>query len=510
MTKPDKSPSLAPPPVMDITEQLDLCRTIIEQSPVVLFRRSPPPDRKLMYVSENISRFGYSAEELLSGEATFADMVHPDDKEDLREQIRENEEQGLTDYTLHYRVLTRDGQVRWIEDTTTTQCDPEGTIACYQGTVADVTERKEAEEKLRKSEEKFRRIIETAAEGFAMIDDDRRIIDVNAAYCRMLGYEREELIGKTPRDLGTEEYRRFYDAHSDQMLSRPYRVFEASYVHKEGRVVPVLVHGNTLTDEAGHVLGHVGFITDLSEQKRSLLLAGEVQKSLLPKSAPDVPGLDVAGRSVPWEEIGGDLYDYVPVDGLAGPGLTVAVGDIAGHGVDSALLMTTARAVLRERLARSGSLAQVLSDVNDTLYVDFYSTSRFMTMFLLTMEPGGRLRWARAGHDPAVLYCPERDTFTELGGKGLPLGVLDTAEYEEETADDLCPGRILAVGTDGIWETRGPSGEMFGRERFRDVLRNNAHESAQGILNAVYDAVRDHTGGLKTQDDITLVVVKAD
>ena len=108
-----------------------------------------------------------------------------------------------------------------------------------------------------------------------------------------------------------------------------------------------------------------------------------------------------------------------------------------------------------------------------------------------------------------MLFRSEGDTFTELGGttSALPLGVIHESRYKEQT-NDLLPGQIIAIGTDGIWESRNPEGEMFGKERFKMVLRDNAKECAQAIMDAVFKAVRVFTGGAKPLDDITLVIVK--
>jgi sigma-B regulation protein RsbU (phosphoserine phosphatase) len=276
-----------------------------------------------------------------------------------------------------------------VEDTTTTERDANGKITHYQGIVVDITERKLAEEKLSRSEAKFRRILATAAEGFVLLDDKLRIVDVNDAYCRMLGYDRVELMGMSPHQLATKAFKRFLEANAERLLNTKHRTFEGSYHAKDGHLVPVLIHGNTLYDDDGQQLGFVDFVTDLTEQKRSLLLAGEVQKNLLPKHPPRVPGLDIAGRSIPCDEIGGDYYDFLTRKAAASADndiVAVTVADIAGHGVDSALLMATARSAIRERFASPGSLNEVVGDLNRSLLDDFSTTDRFMTLFALQID----------------------------------------------------------------------------------------------------------------------------
>ena len=295
----------------EIRERLRLSMKIVEKSPVILFRRMPEPETRLVYVSENINRIGYSADDFIEERIKFADIVHNRDQERLRDEIEDYARRDVGDYTQVYRIVTRDGETRWVEDTTTTERDANGKITHYQGIVVDITERKLAEEKLSRSEAKFRRILATAAEGFVLLDDKMRIVDVNEAYCRMLGYDRVELMGMSPHQLATKNFQRFLESSAERLLSAKHRTFEGSYHAKDGHVVPVLIHGNTLYDEAGQQLGFVDFVTDLTEQKRSLMLAGEVQKNLLPKHPPRVSGLDIAGRSIPCDEIGGDYYDFL-------------------------------------------------------------------------------------------------------------------------------------------------------------------------------------------------------
>jgi sigma-B regulation protein RsbU (phosphoserine phosphatase) len=250
----------------------------------------------------------------------------------------------------------------------------------------------------------------------------------------------------------------------------------------------------------------------MTDQKKSLVLAGEVQKSLLPKTPPRITGLDIAGLSVPCEEIGGDYYDYLQPSAKAAPApgvLTVTVGDIAGHGVDSALLMATARAVMRDRYRVSGNLSKVVNELNHALITDFITTHQFMTLFALEIgRSHDTIRWVRAGHDPALLYRPDTDRFTELEGPGMVLGVERDVQFRESVEKNVPPGSIIALGTDGIWEAFNPAGEMYGKRRFKDIIRQNADQNASAILDHVYKDVHSFTEGLKPQDDITLVILK--
>ena len=489
--------------------ELSMAQVIIDESPAILFRREAGGDRKLVYVSDNLSQLGYRAADFLSGKMHFRDIVYQDDMEALAAEIQDFAEQDVEEYTQIYRVLTRDGDVRWVEDQTSVVRDEHGNKTHNQGILTDITARKLAEEELKKSEEKFRRIVETAGEGFILMDENLVIMDVNEAYCRMLGYAREEILGKTPLDFASDEFKQFMLTNREDILSREYRVLEGESISKEGRKVPILIHGNTLRNDTGDVIGNMAFITDMTEHKKALALAGEVQKSLLPQSEPQVQGLDIAGRNISCEEIGGDYFDFLWRQEYPDAYFSVIVGDITGHGVDAALLMTAARAFLRMRASQSGSISQIVTEMNRHLAQDVLDTGRFMTLFYLTLDPQeNQIGWVRAGHDPAIIYDPARDTFEELMGNGIALGVDENFTYPENHKTGLAEGQIIAVGTDGIWETCNQDGEMFGKERFREIIRRDANHGARDILNAVYDELNEFTKGLKAEDDITLVIVK--
>ena len=385
--------------------------------------------------------------------------------------------------------------------------------AMHRKIIEEVEEAREEiqrkESLLRKSEEKYRRIVTTAGEGFVLMDEEMNINDANEAFCQMVNFSKEELIGKTPFDLGAEAFRQFLHTNQEISASQKSRNIEGLIKAKNGALIPILIHGSKLRDDSGKIIGNMAFVTDLTEQKKALALAAEVQKSLLPQYSVNLPGLDVAGRNVSCEEIGGDYFDFLDHKDYPNAPLSIVVGDIAGHGVDAALLMTTARAFLRMRASQSGNISEIITEMNRHLTSDVLDTGRFMTLFYLAIDPGNqRLQWVRAGHDPALIYDPQQNTFEELTGAGIALGVREDFLYEENAKAGVAEGQIIALGTDGIWEAINRDGQMFGKERFRDVIRHHARENATNILSAVYDELDDYTRGLKSADDITLVVAK--
>ncbi len=245
------------------------------------------------------------------------------------------------------------------------------------------------------------------------------------------------------------------------------------------------------------------------EMKRALDLAVEVQQSLLPSGIPNVKGMDIAAKSIYCHETGGDFYDFMDVRRGKTTRTAFAVGDVTGHGLFAALLMATSRAFLRSRLTQPGTMAQMISDVNRLIAEDTSETSQFVTLYYLEVDHVQKsLHWIRAGHDPAFLYDPKEKRFSQLGGPGPALGVINDFEFEETQALKYTPGQIIVIGTDGIWETRNPEGQMFGKERVKNIISESASKSAEEIVDTMVQALEDFRKEQKQDDDITLVVIK--
>jgi sigma-B regulation protein RsbU (phosphoserine phosphatase) len=266
-------------------------------------------------------------------------------------------------------------------------------------------------------------------------------------------------------------------------------------------------------DELGALAEHFNQMTEgLKERyrlKRSLDLAKEVQQNLLPREDPVVEGLDVAGQSIYCDETGGDYFDYLSSSELGPEKFGVLIGDVSGHGIPSALLMATARAFMRQRSSRSGSMAEVVSDVNRQLTRDVEETGRFMTLFYLMIDMAARnMSWVRAGHDPAVWYDPVTEEFEELHGDGMALGVDENLQFVQYQKSGLKAGQILLLSTDGLWETQNQAGSMFGKDRIYEIIRQKSNASAREILDTIVLTLESFRQNLEPEDDITLVVIK--
>ena len=273
----------------------------------------------------------------------------------------------------------------------------------------------------------------------------------------------------------------------------------------------VRVTSNDEIGFAGDVLNEMTHgLRERERLQNSIDLAKDVQQHLLPQEPPRIPGLDIAGRSVYCDETGGDYFDYIP-RGKNGAGrLAVVIGDVSDHGVPSALLMATARALVRRSCADSVDVGAVLTDANGHLSQAVEDTGQFMTLFLAEIDPASKtINWCNAGHDPGLIYNPSAEKFDEMSGDGPALGLIEDYVYQESRRD-LSPGEIIILGTDGIWEAVGPEGLRFGRQGLRSLVRSHAWMSAAELVDQVIAQLRRFVQPVPFKDDVTLVVIKAE
>jgi sigma-B regulation protein RsbU (phosphoserine phosphatase) len=243
--------------------------------------------------------------------------------------------------------------------------------------------------------------------------------------------------------------------------------------------------------------------------QKDLQVAHEVQAALLPAKPVAIPGIDLAGASIYCDETGGDYYDLIFYDPDRPHIFTVAIGDVSGHGIGSALVMATARGLLKALSDNPGNLSDRMIRLNRLLAEDLSDSGQFMTLFLVEVDAQKQvLRWVRAGHDPAYLYDPETHSIRELGGRGMALGVDENEQYEENQTSFDRSNQILLLGTDGIWEARNTKNEMFGKKRLQSLIRNHARQSAEVLKTLIFKEVSHFCQGEKQEDDITLLVVK--
>lgn len=253
------------------------------------------------------------------------------------------------------------------------------------------------------------------------------------------------------------------------------------------------------SDVVGAAVGEGSVASDrIHEEVR---LAQELQRSILPRQAPDVPGLKVAYLYRPSSEVGGDFFDFYATT----PGrLLVAVGDASGHGLDSSMVSSMMKSALYTHVSAHRNLDQSMVEMN-RMMCDTVGRRRLMTLALLEIDvEGHRLRWVNAGHVfPLLVRVTE---VKELEQSTYPLGVRREVDYSV-LEEKLRPGDRIVLVTDGCIEALDSEGEVYGWDRLGDRLQALAGDDCQAIADGLAADLWSHLDGKPPQDDITLVVV---
>jgi len=203
-------------------------------------------------------------------------------------------------------------------------------------------------------------------------------------------------------------------------------------------------------------------------------------------------------------------YDFIELSEIAPGKVGIALGDVTGHGIGAALLMATARSVLRSNAPGYGTDLAKLFDVLNRHIESDTDYDKFITLFYGVLDADERsLIWASGGHDPAAWYHSRTGKIEELPNTGMPIGVAAEATFEQGGPALLETGDVVVVGTDGIWEAQNDGGDTFGKERFYEMVMKDSNVSADEICSQVIDEVADFCGSAPQLDDITLVVIKA-
>ena len=356
------------------------------------------------------------------------------------------------------------------------------------------------------------KIVEDTADAVMVTDSTGNIEYVNAAFEQMTGFSRSEVLGKNPRLLKSgQQDRSFYEGLWQGLLRG--EVFRETITdrRKNGELYLSSQTITPLKSPDGTISHLVSIARDVTERRKtqalenSLRLARQVQQRLFPTAPPQVPGLDAWGVSIPAHATGGDYFDFLSLpDGSLG----LVIGDVSGHGFDSAILMAQTRALVRSAARRESDPARILSEVNALLVPDL-GENRFIGMIVAAIDPRTRrLKYANAGHPPGYLLDGAGRVKVELAATGVVLGLFDNASFATKQGPDLRAGDLLALFTDGVTEAETADGRMCGAEWALGVVRSRAHLCSAEILDALCEAIRTITGGGSQQDDITAIVCR--
>ena len=302
---------------------------------------------------------------------------------------------------------------------------------------------------------------------------------------------------------------------------------ELKPLHRLAREAETIASGNfdaelpdfERTDEIGqlsHSFGYmqqslVRYIDELkltTAQKASieseLNVASNIQMSMLPSVFPNREGLDMHASMTPAKEVGGDLYGYL----LKDDNLYFCVGDVSGKGVPASLFMAQVTRLFRTLANQQMAPADICTHMNEALSGDENPTNMFVTMFVgMVNLQSGHLKFCNAGHNPPVIGGGEHHGEFLQMLPNFPIGVLPGLEFQGEEIDTI-KGRALFLYTDGLNEAENREHEQFGDDQLLSILRNTHFESAQQVVETLYNEVQRHRDGADPNDDLTMMCLR--
>jgi phosphoserine phosphatase RsbU/P len=261
----------------------------------------------------------------------------------------------------------------------------------------------------------------------------------------------------------------------------------------------------TLAREAATVIENARLFASSRAKQRldhEIEIASGIQKTLLPKSLPSLPDLQVVASTLSCHSVGGDCFDVIQ---LSGGRHGFFVGDVSGKGISAALLATLLQGVFFTTAAMDISLPGVFSRVNQYL-CERSGEDRYATVFYGILDKMGRFEYVNAGHVPPIVRRKSGE-LEGLGSANFPVGMFAEAEYQSARVT-LEPGEYLVIYTDGVSEAANPRNELFEEARLRKIMESYAGDSVDGLAAAIKEGMRAFTEGAPQSDDITILVVQ--
>lgn len=454
---------------------------------------------------------GYTVEEML-GRPIF-DFLFESDVEQKRSQLQRRRERVSEQMETRYR--RKDGSELWARVATSPIIGEDGSFQGALAMVSDITEQRRAAAERFQSLQRIRLLsqaVEQTADSILITDPHGIIEYVNPAFEAITGYRREEAVGKTPRILksGLQD-QEFYGRLWDQILAG--EAYRGTLVNrrKSGKLYWTEQTITPIKDSAGTITHFVSVLKDITElrkqqmQEAQLRLAREVQQRFYLGTPIALDGFEIASAAYPAQETGGDYLDHFS---MVNGRMCIGIGDVSGHGLDSALVMALTRAYVRSFAQVETDLGGILSKVNHMLITDELGHDRFVTLLLVCLdERNGCLSYASAGHVPGFLMSRSGTIETLLESSGPPLGLFGDAHFATSTIP-LDPQELVILLTDGAPETSTSGNVEFGTEGVLEYVRTHRDDPARDLAEGIYRASRAFAGEEPQRDDVTDVIIK--
>ena len=459
---------------------------------------------------------GYTPEEFDARHELWYEMIFEEDREEVMARTCELMA-GHEIPTFEHRIRHKNGSIHWVRNTIVPRFSEAGELVAYDGLIVDITEQKKAEEALRLQSA----ALNAAANAIVITNSSGVIRWVNPAFTGLTGFSWDEAVGNTLRLLKSGlQGDEFYKGLWQTILAGEVWVGEVINRRRNGTLYTEEQTITPVLDQRGDISSFVVIKQDVTERKnadkallqnarmlRELEIAEQIQLSLLPSKAPELGGIQLAGRCAPAAHVGGDYYDYFP---LGPDAVDLVIADVSGHSVGSALLMTEVRSVLRAQVTQFYASNMFLAALNHLMYEDLTRAEHFISMFYARYDNRSRLLcYSSAGHVPPLLVRQNDAVPLELDAEGMVMGVQQDVSFEEKQVE-LMPGDVVLFYTDGIIEAQNADGNFFGKERLTELIVRNDRESAAEIVDDLMSAVQSFVWPTPLQDDISLVILKVD
>jgi sigma-B regulation protein RsbU (phosphoserine phosphatase) len=506
--------------------------------------RTTPDGRYLLANAALAHIYGYeSPAELMASIKDIGKRLYVDPKR--REEFIRLMEEHDTLKGFESLIYRKDGLVIWISENCRAVRDAQGKLLYYEGTVEDITRRRQMEQELRNSESLYHSLVETMPQNVFRKDPQGRFTFANQQYCKHYHCKLEDILGKTDFDFFPRELAEQY-TRDDQRVMQTGQTYEIVEEHhplgQEKRITQVVK--TPLYGSDGKIIGLQGIFWDITERKRAeeqirhanmqlahsreelrtknllmeenLRMAHEIQLAILPQQYPafprNVPPEQSAFRFVhryqPAETVSGDFFS---VSALSDTEAAVFICDVTGHGVRAALVTAMIRALTEELKPSARDPGRFLSKLNSDLCAILKSAGSPMltTAFYLVADwQTGLMRYANAGHPKPLLVrraTGQVEPLLNTSGRSQPvLGLFDNPSYQTSEII-LTPSDFVVLFTDGLYEVQGLDEEFFSQERLMLGVKNRLGKPLAQLFDELLGEIRAFAVDHEFYDDVCLV-----
>ena len=467
--------------------------------------------------------FGYEASEVLGGKVdVLMPKRHAKDHDAHLQRYHDTGEKHVVGRTREVEGLRKDGTEFPLElHVGEAQLEDE---KLFVGIIRDITERKQQEKEIADNLSFVTTLVDSVPNPIFVKDTSGRYLNFNSAYENAFGIRREDIIGKTVKELEffPEEYRNKRHEEDVQLLrdgGSSHR--ETSVVLGDGTEHDMLFWARAFDLSDGSRGGVLGVFVDISQQKeleRQLEIANkrmgdelnigrQIQMSMIPLTFPRFPehkDLDVWAYIRPAREVGGDFYDFFMIDDRY---FAFVIADVSGKGVPAALMMAVAKTMLKSRSQDTKSTASIISATNNELSENNDDCMFITAFFGIIDTKTGTLTYTNAGHNPPYLIKTD-GTMQALGELHGPMvGVMPGAPYGEAEIQLDVDDKIVLY-TDGITEAFDAKGDDYGERRLESFLERSQKLGTKYLVESLVRDVDDFVGGAEQSDDITMFCLR--